>query len=329
MAFISIMASFINPNIYKVIPILIDLQSGIFVKVIAEYISPIKIISYIPSYFILLFVSLLFIIININKINRFHLILLISFSIISLYSLRYTIFFGLIATPIIGKYINMNLGAKLRRKTMIDLSILIILSVFLIISLTSYERGIREDLFPIGAANFIKNNRINGNIFTPDDWGGYLTFKLYPQNRLFFDTRGLNEEIFIQYNKIIGGSNLKFMGIPEWKALLLAYDVNIIVTYAIDRYRKIIFPLINNLIGDNDWKLIYMDFNSFIFIRRDKYNISVNIPKDRIYDEIILEALQGLKNFPDESRYYVIIGDAYTKKGMYENALNAYNKALR
>ena len=42
---------------------------------------------------------------------------------------------------------------------------------------------------PVDAVEFLKKERITGNMFNNDEFGDYLIYAAYPQYRVFFDGR--------------------------------------------------------------------------------------------------------------------------------------------
>ena len=92
------------------------------------------------------------------------------------------------------------------------------------------------------------------------NWGGYLIWRLAPERKVFIDGRNLNENIHF---KAIAVENA-FEGI--WASILESYNVN----YIIAPFRR---PdgscprVVNALLKDSNWTLIFFRSNSVIFIR--------------------------------------------------------------
>ena len=42
---------------------------------------------------------------------------------------------------------------------------------------------------PVGAVNYLQSNTIEGPVLSPDYWGGYLIYRLYPHNKVVIDDR--------------------------------------------------------------------------------------------------------------------------------------------
>lgn len=45
--------------------------------------------------------------------------------------------------------------------------------------------GISQDGFPVGSARFVKSEKLSGNMYNTDRYGGYLAYYLYPEHKIF------------------------------------------------------------------------------------------------------------------------------------------------
>jgi hypothetical protein len=59
--------------------------------------------------------------------------------------------------------------------------------------------------FPVQGVDYIAAHQIQGAIFCPDDWGGYLIYRLYPKNKIAVDDRHdlYGDEFLKKYLKTI------------------------------------------------------------------------------------------------------------------------------
>ena len=75
--------------------------------------------------------------------------------------------------------------------------------------------------FPVQASEVIVQRGIREPIFAPDSWGGYLIYRLYPQNKVFVDDRHdlYGEEFLKEYLKAIRLT-------PDWNGFLEEKRVN-------------------------------------------------------------------------------------------------------
>jgi hypothetical protein len=112
-----------------------------------------------------------------------------------------------------------------------------------------------EKVFPIKASEFIAARGIHDHLFNPDDWSGYLIYKLYPGTRLFFDDRhDFYGEAFIHdYTKASFGT-------WQWRQPLERYGVKWVLTPANS-------PLASILKQSAEWRVDYDDGLAIIFAK--------------------------------------------------------------
>jgi hypothetical protein len=345
---IALLASLVNPNGYNVIPFMFEFETGLYKSMIIESVSPVTLIrsgfyeQQFVIYFILLsFFALLFIIRG-KKLDLTDGVILLGFSVMSLSASRFIPFFAPAAILMIARYspgfVRKSAGAE-RLKSIsarFDLPIAIILSILLVIVINNtdfFKSGIRENRFPEGAARFLKENKIAGNMFNPYVWGGYLIWNLYPEHKVFIDGRGLIGEVFFQASKVMSAYPKAVEGMPEWKAILRAYRVDFILTFSVDIFSGRLVPLVRALLIDPDWHLIYMDNISLIFLRESSENRSLidrlELPKEWLWNEVAVEAALKAKDYGWNANFYITMGDALLAKKSYQEAKYAFMKAQR
>lgn len=80
---------------------------------------------------------------------------------------------------------------------------------------------------PKDAPAFMKENHIDGQVFTNDLFGGYILWSSYPLVRPFIDGRQLNQEHLVQFLKVINFPGQEWMAAEKkygFKILLLAAE---------------------------------------------------------------------------------------------------------
>lgn len=90
--------------------------------------------------------------------------------------------------------------------------------------------------FPIEEVEFIKQNKISGNILTPFGLGSYVSYKLYPQNLIYMD--GRYEEVYYdrEFDNLIAFEN----GLANWQSVYLDYPTEILMPLkAMPTYKEI------------------------------------------------------------------------------------------
>jgi hypothetical protein len=111
-----------------------------------------------------------------------------------------------------------------------------------------------EFVQPVKAVEFIKSENLPKEIFNKFEWGGYLIWTL-PSHRVYIDGRPdmYGDKFVAQYLNIYNGSK-------GWEETLNQFGVR---TLLIDPQA----PLVNRLVEETDWKRVYEDKQSVVFIK--------------------------------------------------------------
>ena len=60
----------------------------------------------------------------------------------------------------------------------------------------AFQLRAAEWRYPAGAADFLLAHHVAGPIFNTYEYGGYLIWRLWPEQRVFIDGRSLSESLF-------------------------------------------------------------------------------------------------------------------------------------
>jgi hypothetical protein len=109
---------------------------------------------------------------------------------------------------------------------------------------------------PVGAVNFIESSGVHGPILSPDTWGGYLIYRLYPKTLVVLDDRhDLYGEEFLK-------SYLNMVHVQEgWDTFLSQNKPQCVV---LPRNSALATVLLKSI----GWKQIYSDDVSVVFAAR-------------------------------------------------------------
>jgi len=110
---------------------------------------------------------------------------------------------------------------------------------------------------PVGAVNFLEQAGVAGTVFSPDYWGGYLIYRLYPQNKVQIDDRHdfYGEPLLEMY--------LRTMRVePGWEVFLAGTSCAVLPKKA---------ALAEILLKTPEWKAAYSDDVAVVF-RRERPN---------------------------------------------------------
>ncbi|MGA7613898.1 MAG: hypothetical protein WBX15_01850 [Thermoanaerobaculia bacterium] len=164
-----------------------------------------------------------------------------------------------------------------------------------------WRAGVDRERFPVRAVNRLEALDLRGNIYNPDQFGGYLIFRFYPQRRVLVDGRN---ELFAGFLRFYERARLDSR---LWQELLRRYDIRI----AVDEYRppievrdavtgeKRLLPASRVYFPRRKWALIAFDDAAMVFVRRD------SAPKqllDRIEYRVLVPDAEDLDPGADDTR---------------------------
>lgn len=209
-----------------------------------------------------------------KRVGLIEIILLVGFTYASLRAARQISIWVLIAAPVLSAAlvelvelfpwkieIRFNEHPSLRIQILnAVILVLVALAVLLRLTNTTLDQPRAErDLFPVAAVEWLKREKPRGPIFNLYDWGGYLIWKLYPNERVFIDGRsdlyGLTgDKVVSEYLGTLNGS-------PQWREPLDKYDVQLVLI----RPGSALATLLNE---DANWEKLYSDETAIIFGRK-------------------------------------------------------------
>jgi hypothetical protein len=121
--------------------------------------------------------------------------------------------------------------------------------------------------YPGEAADFLIAHHVKGPLFNTYEQGGYLMWRLWPQEKVFIDGRALNETVWDDYMHM--AYNADYHGGKTVAQLLQQYGVQVIVMPGFD-FKGHLYFLAAALAdpSQNDWKLVYQDNKDVIYMRQ-------------------------------------------------------------
>ncbi len=207
-------------------------------------------------------------------------LLVIPFAVLGLMAMRNIVLFAFAALPLINKLFALTehrfSATRLWGKISKDVSIV----ALIIVSLRVITHGaMLFHYYPIDAmspfchpvltAQYLKNHPIEGNLFNADRYGGYLINQLYPQSRVFIDTRLIirSKEFFVAYLDMVD----KPGGFSDSAEKYGISHVSLPMTI-VDRYHN----LARHLYEDPQWSLVLTDGSEMLFVK-DPSAVSNNL----------------------------------------------------
>jgi hypothetical protein len=180
--------------------------------------------------------------------------------------------------------------------------------------------------YPVELVEVLKTLKLKGPMYNFYTWGGYLIWSLYPEYQVFIDGRAIDDMINRTADAIL-------KTYPGWEANLDAYNINFIVIPVVFRESGHKIPLATALVDNDRWKLIYIGYNSAIFVRNVPQNSHIirkyNIDKKAVYKEIIRVENVLLRSMPWNPVFNITKADALLALGRYEEAKAIYERFPR
>ncbi|HXB68404.1 MAG TPA: tetratricopeptide repeat protein [Candidatus Acidoferrales bacterium] len=296
------LVSGLNPNGFRVIQILFLYRSSGIQSENLEWQRP---VFWEPGiYSLLLFGSLLALVFARRRTRPVDWLLYFGFALISLTAVRNTIFIGLIGPVLIAAYVPKSFGPKGPWRALPAVVALLATAALLVSDVApAIARGnafawhAANWQLPSGAADFIQARRITGRMFNNYETGGYLVWRLWPMQRDFIDPRGLSEEVYADYKRIL--TNADSAGGLGTEKLLQKYGIQMVVAEGFDYLSGQVYPLVVELAdsGSTEWTLAFADSVSVVFMRRpppafESGNSEPRNAASRNAMEMLLESLE-------------------------------------
>jgi hypothetical protein len=116
-----------------------------------------------------------------------------------------------------------------------------------------------RSIIPSAAVDYLAQTKPAGNIYNYFGYGGYLSWRLYPQ-KIYIDQRGLSWDAHEEY-------------LQSWRddysEVFHKYQIGVVLSPIINLTTRKRSPLVVRLLHDSDWAISYYDRLNIIFIRRD------------------------------------------------------------
>jgi len=143
-------------------------------------------------------------------------------------------------------------------------------AILLVAVTTDHRLGVAPERFPLEAVARLKASGLKGNIYNPDQFGGFVIWSFYPERRALTDGRNeLYREYIPEYARARGDQR-------AWRALLKKYAIDL----AVDEHRAPL-PVLDAATGQRrelpaslvywpkrDWAMLARDEAGMVFARR-------------------------------------------------------------
>jgi hypothetical protein len=276
--FLCLLAALLNPYGYKILLFPFKLTANKFIMDnVNEWLSPNFHTDLRYEYMLLLMILVFGV--SMLKLNSIEVLLVILFTHMSLFSARYIPLYAILLSPLIAKRIDHLMSTVNDRKLIKRFlsiseraaltdsetkgylwSLLAVATLIIVLFIGQVEYTFDKKQLPFDAVQFIKKEKITGNMFNNDEFGDYIIYAAWPEYKVFFDGRSdmYGVKRMKEYFKVV---KIEI----GWDKVLAKYDINWIIYGANS-------PLSHFLIERDDWKLIHADKVANIFVRNTPEN---------------------------------------------------------
>ncbi len=253
---VSILVSGINPNGFRVLEVLANYQQSLMTATLAEWRPP---LLWPPTPFsVLLAAAAVALAVARRRVRPADWLLFTAFAVAGLSAGRNTFLIALLAPILIAAYVPW----KRTLHAYAQVGVALLLAGGFAVEIAegrSFQLRAAEWQFPARAADFLLAHHITQPIFNTYEDGGYLIWRLWPQERVFIDGRALSESLFQDYVRILAYSGDSDG--PGAEQLPDRYGVRAVVMNGFDYAGGQRYPLALGLVNleDSPWRLVYAD----------------------------------------------------------------------
>jgi tetratricopeptide (TPR) repeat protein len=258
----SILASGVNPNGFRVIQVLPLYRASGIQSENLEWQRP---IFWEPGiYSFLLFGPAIVMLAAWRKTRPADWFLYLGFAAVSMTAVRNVMFMGLIGPVLIASYLPKWRVLSALAVPVAAAALIVYDAVPAAASGNVFAFRAADWQLPSGAADFIQAHQIKDRMFNGYEMGGYLVWRLWPLQRDFIDPRGLSEQAYADYRRLLISTDRE--GIAR---TLRRYGIDMMVLDGFDYLGGQAYPLVVETArtGAPEWKLVQADAQSAIFMR--------------------------------------------------------------
>jgi hypothetical protein len=298
---LAMLATGINPNGFGALPAVLAYRRSPMMANLIEW-QPPKLWAPPYTFDVVLYVAALVLILSWRRVRPAHGMLFLAFAAASLTAFRNTPLIGFLAPVLIAAYFPFRVRLP---KPAVWAFPLLAAGVLVVEAAEgkSPQLHVSDWTIPAAAADYLLEHRIAGPVFNTYEQGGYLIWRLWPQDRVFIDGRALSEAVYRDYNRILfnaGAPSDQVVG-PR-AALLNRYGVRVVVMNTLDSVSGAMYTLALALANPatTDWALVYDDSQAVIFVHDPPPGIPVLSNKlGRVLRHMDRECLAYLENSPE------------------------------
>jgi hypothetical protein len=264
-AIASILASGLNPNGFRVIPVMIAYRKSLMQATLWEWQYP---APWPPSPFISLLAGALIIMIWARRRARPRdWLLLLTLGPAAMLAVRNIFLAALVGPLLIVSYLPLSWKLPSMAEHAAALILVALVTVRIAVG-ESFQFAAADWKYPAAAADFINSHHITGRMFNTYEIGGYLVWRVAPELKTFIDGRALNESVYFDY-QLMAFNAAAQNGKKSGEELLRDYGIDVIVMdgFEFNTGKPYLLPAALSDPSQKEWKLVYQDAQAVIYMK--------------------------------------------------------------
>ena len=268
--------------------------SGPFSKVIDEYMGTLEYFEFYSlkyiGYIVVAAAALpaLALLLKWRKVSIAHLLIVPLFLAAGILSFRFSLLMVAVILSVACVYFTDDLNRWLSYAKGIPVILLWCISTWLLANIALNRTALTTNspvrsIVPSAAVDYLVQTKPSGNIYNYFGYGGYLSWRLYPQ-KIYIDQRGLTWDTQEEYMQSWRN---------DYSEVFHKYQIGVVFSPIINLTNRKRSPLVVRLLHENEWEISYYDRLNIIFIRRD---INGGLPVYKDKHKIAEDILQQLDN---------------------------------
>jgi hypothetical protein len=322
---ISVALSGLNPNGFR-IPQILGYYRGSFLTS--------RLLEWAPTqwwpprwYSLLLFGAVAVLLWARGRVRVVDWLLFAAFSVAALMAYRNVVLIGIVAPILIVSYLpEWKRGSPVLLQFSAAAAVIAALAVG-IAGGSFFQLRVNPWKWPSGAADFLLAHHITQTMFNSYEYGGYLMWRLWPQERVFIDGRALNEAVFQDYARIL--YNHDESGGKSAAQLLDQYGVQAIVMNSFEYVSGNVYNLAPALADpkQTEWKLVYSDPQAIVFLRHPPPDVAA-LNSLGVFEHLEAECDLHLEHEPQYPRCARSLGQVFSRAHEFGRARQWIGKYL-
>lgn len=199
-----------------------------------------------------------------RQLHGAHVLILAAFLIAGILSFRFSLMMVAVVLIIASVYFAPAISRRLSLARGIPIILIWCISTGVLanaaLGRTSLSSSPLENgVIPSAAVDYLAQTGLSGNIFNPFEYGGYLSWRIYPK-KIFIDQRNLSWDVYEEYSRVWRG---------EYADVFRKYQIGVVFYPVYDGSTNGASRLVAGLLGNPQWEVGYYDGVDIIFFNTD------------------------------------------------------------